>query len=281
MLDPRTRVGAVTLRVADSKKVADFYQRVIGLTRQEGTADQVRLGVDGRALVILRQLPGGRFQRPSPGLYHLALRVPGRTDLAHWLRHYVDHDAPYWQGASDHGVSEALYLSDPEGNGIEIYRDRPNEQWPRDSDGKVQLFTRHLDLQALLSDSPAHDWTQMPSGAEMGHIHLRVAEIESARRFYVDLLGFNLMAELPGSALFVAAGGYHHHLGLNTWESLGAAPAPEDVYGLDAYEIVLPGVQVRDELVSRLAEENVPVETDNGLPRIRDPFGNVAILSVA
>ena len=178
-------------------------------------------------------------------------------------------------GASDHLVSEALYLSDPEGNGIELYRDRPREEWPRAGEG-IQMATIPLDLDDLLSEDAAST-PAMPSGTTLGHVHLQVSDLDGAEPFWVDALGFELMARLPPHAAFVAAGGYHHHVGLNTWAGIGAPPPPEGARGLDRFEVILPSDGELDAAAERLARVAEVERTEDGV-LARDPSGNAVLL---
>jgi catechol 2,3-dioxygenase len=272
MIDPKTTMGAVTLKVKNLDQVAAFYRDVIGLQLLEQTAASATLGTSLRPLVHLQHLPGGQFPRRSTGLYHMALRVPTRQDLANWFKHYTMMESPHWQGSADHGVSNALYLSDPEGNGIEIYWDLPQTAWPRTNDGSLTMYTRALDLRALLGEAEDKRWLAMPSQTGMGHVHLKVASIPTAKDFYVDTLGFELMLDWSGSALFVSAGGYHHHLGLNIWESQQAPPVAAAAYGLAQFEILFATENAWQATVDQLKNANYTVEIQDSEGLIRDPF---------
>ena len=204
--------------------------------------------------------------------------MPDRVELARSLQRVA---AAGWRltGASDHLVSEALYLRDPEGNGIEIYRDRPRDQWNRDN-GELRMATLPLDLQGLLDELRDEDEATngMPVGTTMGHVHLQVADIPAAEGFYNGALGLDVMVRSYPGALFLAAGGYHHHLGLNTWQSQGAPPPPEGALGLDRYELVLPGEGDVDAAAERLGEGGDPVRVDEGV-LATDPSGNRVLLT--
>jgi len=266
------RLGAIRLRAADAERLARFYEQAIGLdVVQDGP--RTALGVDGRALVELEPDPDAP-PRPShtTGLFHLALLVPTRADLARALRRVV---AAGWRltGASDHLVSEALYLSDPEGNGIELYRDRPRDDWP-DAGGELRMDTLPLDLGSLLSeDDEAGDDAGMPPGTTLGHVHLQVADLAAAERFWVDALGLDVVVRGYPGALFVSAGGYHHHVGLNTWAGAGAPSPPDGALGLDRFEVVLPNAQAVSDAGGRLAAAG-PVELVDGGVLAADPSGN-------
>jgi catechol 2,3-dioxygenase len=248
-IDPRTRIGAVRLAVRDLDAVRGFYERSIGLRELEGSEAQVaRLGADGGpALVELESAPDAPPRPPgTTGLFHLAILVPSRSDLAAALRRVGDSD---WRftGASDHLVSEALYLNDPEGNGIEIYRDRPREEWDWVGD-QVRMATIPLDVQGVLSALDGADpGAPMPDPTRIGHVHLNVAELDGTEGFYgPEGLGLDVtVRDYPG-ALFMSAGGYHHHVGANTWAGDGAPPPPPGALGLRWFEIVSPGAEERD-----------------------------------
>jgi catechol 2,3-dioxygenase len=233
------RLGAVHLGVSDLDRSVAFYQDALGLRQQRREDPVAALGAGGDDLVVLHEEPGARPAGRHAGLYHFALLHPSRTELARAAQRLALTRTPI-DGASDHGVSEAIYLPDPDGNGIELYADRPREQWPPVQGGeRVAMFTRALDLQGLLAgvarDEPAR---HSDPGLRMGHVHLHVGDLEAARAFYVDVVGFQVMTSMP-SALFLAAGDYHHHLGANTWRGEGVGPAPAGTVGLREWTIVL------------------------------------------
>jgi catechol 2,3-dioxygenase len=281
MIPPDTSIGKVRLRVADLDDLTTFYERVIGLPAVERGGDVVRLGAVGGEPLI--ELLGAPDAPPAPsfstGLFHLAILVPDRAELARSLQRVAGAG---WRltGASDHLVSEALYLQDPEGNGIEIYRDRPREEWRRNGD-ELAMATLPLDLESILGelDPSERQADGMPGGTTMGHVHLQVADIPAAERFYNRALGLDVMVRSYPGALFLAAGGYHHHIGLNTWQSEGAPPPPEGSLGLDRYELVLPSAAERDSAADRLAEVGAdPQRLDEGVVA-SDPSGNRVLLT--
>jgi len=274
MIPPDTHIGRVRLRVADIDDLATFYERVIGLRAVERDADVARLGPDGGEPLI--ELVSAPDAPPAPsfstGLFHLAILVPDRAELARSLQRAASAG---WRltGASDHLVSEALYLRDPEGNGIEIYRDRPRDQWGHDG-GELRMATLPLDLQDVLgeldgAEGPANG---VPADTTIGHVHLQVADIPAAEGFYNGGLGLDVMVRSYPGALFLAAGGYHHHLGVNTWQSQGAPPPPEGALGLDRYEIVLPDEAAVDAAAEALGELGDPERVDEGV-LATDPSG--------
>lgn len=282
-----TRMGTVRLTVPDLGRSRAFYEESLGL-RGHPTADGgVALGVgvgDERALVELREDRAARQRDPrATGLFHLAVLLPSRLDLAQALRRLAESRWPL-DGASDHLVSEALYLSDPDGNGIEIYRDRPREDWNQGEIGP-EMATLALDLRGLADEleSATGPQPEAPALTTIGHVHLQVSELDEIERFYSGLLGFDVTVRGYPGALFVSAGGYHHHLGLNTWQSAGSsAPAPGSL-GLRSYEILLPGEDELERVTGRLADAGIRSEPDPELGGrlVRDPSGNAALLRVA
>ena len=280
MIDARTIIGAVTLNVANLERMVAFYREMVGLQVRAQSAHDATIGTASRALLHLNYLPNGRHQPYTCGLYHLALRVPSRTILANWFCHYIRCGSPNWQGASDHGVSEAIYFSDPEGNGIEIYRDCPRTRWQVVADGGITVYAHMLDLPALLRDGDASAWYGMVDETDIGHVHLKVADIKVAKHFYVDTLGFETTTEVAPSALFVAAGVYHHHIGLNTWHSRGAAPAPADARGLACFELMLPCESAQESIVNSLRKVDYHFERYTDRVHVRDPFGIAIVLRV-
>lgn len=279
-IDPRTAMGAVHLTVADLGRSRAFYEQALGLRATELDDGRLALGTgDGARLLELRGDSSAAPLDPrATGLFHFAVLVPSRLDLAFALARL---SAARWplSGASDHLVSEALYLNDPDGNGIEIYRDRPREEW-QEVDGQLQMATLALDLQGLadeLSDATELQ-THVPDGTRMGHVHLQVAELAEIESFYAGVLGFEVMVRGYPGALFVAAGGYHHHIGLNTWNSAGSAPPAPGAIGLDHYEILLPDAKELDAVLGRAREHGLPVQDTPHGPLLRDPSGNALVL---
>lgn len=279
-IHPAATIGAVHLTVQDLGRAVAFYQERLGLAVLERSSPGARLGAGGRELLVLTHQRAARVVRGTTGLYHFAILVPSRPALARALLHLGETGTPL-RGASDHLVSEALYLDDPEGNGIEIYRDRPRAEWPRE-DGGIRMATSPLDLDGLVAEAADGDGDGkgMPAGTVIGHVHLRVAEIAAAEAFYCDVLGFDLVTRYGESASFVSAGGYHHHVGFNTWQSRGAPPPPQDATGLRHFELRLPDDAARRALVERLGAASVAItETTEG-PLVRDPSMNGILLTM-
>jgi catechol 2,3-dioxygenase len=279
-LPPDTRVGAVHLSVADLDRSVEYYERAIGLGVRERAGDRAMLGAGGDDLLVLHESPGARPADGYSGLYHFALLVPERVDLAGWLAHSVRDRVPL-VGLSDHFVSEAIYLSDPDRHGIEIYWDRPREVW----EGQVgeRLTTMPLDTTSLLSeigDPMSARFDALPGGTVMGHVHLRVANVPEAVSFYRDTVGFGLMAALGGHAAFLSAGGYHHHLGANSWESAGRGQAPDGYAKLRQATIMLPDAGSVDRVAARIAAGGQEPVARNGGFAVRDPSGNPILFTV-
>lgn len=272
-LDAPVHIGTVSLRVRDLPGLTAFYRDAIGLSVISENERESALGAGGVPLVRLEA--GAQAPSSAAGLFHLALLLPSRADLANWLGHAASRRLPL-EGASDHLVSEALYLSDPEGNGIEIYRDRSRAEWPRGPGGEIKMATDRLDLDALLREADAGDYAGMPAGTVMGHIHLRVGDVAGAEAFYRDKLGFEVMVHYPGAA-FMATGGYHHHIAANIWHSRGAGPRRANEAGLSRFELV-----ARDDTAyAGLRERMLAAGGDEagGGPGIADPWGNRVELS--
>jgi len=270
-IDPNLRIGAVTLAVSDLPRAVGFYERVLGLRLLEREQRTARLGAEENAPVLTLV----ELERASPlpvaasGLYHVAWLLPSRAELAQTVRRIAAARWPL-EGAADHGVSEALYLSDPDGLGIEVYADRPRESWTRRADGAgVKMVSEPLDLEDLLAQAPAQVVSaRMAAGTTIGHVHLKVADVQRSEEFYRDALGFEEQARLP-SAAFVSAGGYHHHVGMNSWQSAGAPPAPASAPGLRAIDFELSAARELEQLRRRVsrhdAHAHVSDEPGNGL----------------
>jgi catechol 2,3-dioxygenase len=276
-----THTGAVHLTVASLERSLAFYRESIGLEVLAEADGRATLGAGAARLLELVEVPGAQPAPGRTGLFHFALLLPDRRSLALWVAHAV-RTRVRLAGASDHFVSEAIYLSDPDRHGIEIYADRPRELW----DGQVaeRMGTDPLDLDGLLGeldDPAAAVFDRQPGGTGMGHVHLQVSQVPPAVEFYRDLLGFGLMAEYGGQAAFLSAGGYHHHIGGNTWRSGGAGPPDPGAAALRRFEIVLPDAAERDRLVERVVASGQTVEEHADGPLLRDPSHNAFTLLTA
>jgi catechol 2,3-dioxygenase len=279
-IDPATSMGSVRLTVSDLARSQAFYEQAIGLRATEREDGTLALGVAGERPFI--ELHGDAsappLDRGATGLYHLAILVPSRRDLAFALARLAQAEWPL-DGASDHLVSEALYLSDPDGNGIEIYRDRPRAEW-RHVNGQLEMSTLPLDLRSILSEISGASSIEplAAAGTRIGHVHLQVADLDSSEAFYHGILGFDVMVRGYPGALFVSAGGYHHHLGLNTWHSRGAAPPPPGAIGLRSFEVLLPSAEALEGVLGRVRGANLQIESHPEGSLVRDPSGNGVLL---
>jgi catechol 2,3-dioxygenase len=294
-IEAATSLGAVSLTVSDLGRARAFYEQVLGLAPSSATLGDGPVALTdaggGPALVVLHEdRDAAPFDPRRSGLFHLAILVPSRIELARSLRRIADAGWPL-TGASDHLVSEALYLRDPDGNGIEIYRDRPRGQWPVDARGAIRMDTLRLDLSGLLreldSDADLDPTKAVMAGTRIGHVHLQVSELDAAERFYCAVLGFDVAVRTYSGALFVAAGGYHHHIGLNTWQTLGAPPVSPGGVGLRSFEVVLPDGAALTRVLDRVSAAGIEVQRPDadaaaldppasGL--VRDPFGIAVVL---
>lgn len=269
-------VGTVFLRVADQARMTAFYEDAIGLRVHRTEGDTVYLGAGGPDLLALIARPGAPRATRVAGLYHVAFLVPTRRDLGRILHHFIATGTPL-QGGADHHVSEAVYLADPEGNGIEIYRDRPRADWL--INGRTHITTEALDFAGILGTAQGDDapWEGLPAGTIVGHIHLRVASIAQTEHFYTQLLGLEIILSMNGmGATFLAYDGYHHHIGANIWAS--RLPAPDDVLGLDHFILHLPQPRLSAAL-ARLNEAGIAVEQTPAGHRLMDPARNIIVLN--
>jgi catechol 2,3-dioxygenase len=275
------KIGAVSLTVSDLSRSVDYYQEQIGLTLQQRSKGSATLGAGETPLVKLHQQPKATRRNGVTGLYHFALLLPSRLELAKALSHFVRAQTPI-SGAADHLVSEALYLNDPDGHGIEIYRDRPREDWYND-DGILVGDTIPLNIDAVIGELNGSKpvFEGLPTDTVMGHIHLHVSSLSDADLFYLGMIGFNkphsTFNHIP-AASFVSAGGYHHHLGLNTWAGEGAPPPADNAIRLLNYEILFPDQSSLDTVLLRLEAGHIEaLESDQGW-LVRDPSQNGILL---
>lgn len=282
-IDPETRVGLLSLRVADLDRSLAFYTEGFGFTLLQREGSRATLGAGGVPILLLTEEAGSRpfphDQYGYTGLYHFAILVPTRPDLGRWLAHWLETGHPL-PGMGDHLVSEALYITDPDGNGIEIYRDRPRDTW-KWVNGRVQMATDPVDIRSMLDEAQnaGQPWTGLPAGTRLGHLHLQVGDINQAVDFYHGVLGFDIVAQMP-TALFVSAGGYHHHIGMNIWHSRGADPTPKDMAGLRYFTIDFAGEPARAQMLSRLAEAGVPFTKVGADIVLQDPWHTTIVLQV-
>lgn len=272
--DPSTFVNQVHILVKDLERSLLFYQELIGFKLLEHTGKKAILTADGKSpLVTIEQPENVLTKEPrTTGLYHFALLLPQRSDLAKAMSHLINTGYPL-QGASDHRVSEAIYLADPDGNGIEIYADRPAHSWIKE-DGQILMTTERLDIEDLLQETKGEPWNGLPEHTIMGHIHLHVSDLQKAEDFYCKGLGFDVVNRYGEQATFISTGGYHHHIGMNTWNGVGAkAPAANSV-GMKWFSLVFPNDDARNEAVTKLQTLGALVQEEEGILITKDPSGN-------
>ena len=278
-LPPETTLGRVAFKVRDLSAMVTFYTSVLGMDVIERRDGAALLGAGDVGLLQLTQVANAVSPvENNTGLYHAAFLLPSRPDLARFVRHMAENNVRF--GYSDHTVSEAFYLSDVEGNGLEVYRDRPRSEW-KWQNGQVAMANAEIDFNSFFAEI-ANDpiWRGMRAGSRLGHMHLKIGDVAKASAFYHTLFDFDVVANM-GSALFVSAGGYHHHLGLNIWHSRNGRPAPANATGLDFFEVVLPSAEARATLVARLRDAGTPLSELNGAPVAHDPWDNRLVLHVA
>ena len=275
MSDPQ--LGPVALTVSDLDRSVAWWGRLVGLRAAPGGEGVAELSAGGGPLVVLHEEPGARPARGHPGLFHVALLVPGRGDLGRWLARARDAGDEL-TGASDHGVSVALDLRDPDQHGLELYWDRPREEWPISGE-VVEMRSDPLDLVDLLG-AATEGPPGLPAGTRVGHVHLCVPEVEPAERFYAEGLELRRTARIGDQATFLAWDGYHHHVGANVWESRGAPPPPPGSAALRDATLRYPSAGARDAAAARAEALGSVPEPDGDDVLVRDPSGNRLRLAV-
>lgn len=274
-LNPETSLGIVKLKVSNIEDSIAFYERVIGLKTTRRTTVTASLSANGNdTLLELEQIntPYTGSHRGHTGLYHFALLVPSRKALGNILKHLIHSKIAI--GQADHLVSEALYISDPDHNGIEIYRDRPRSEWNYDQNDQVRMASDPIDWEGILAEAEQVPFQGLDEGTVMGHIHLHVSDLDKAYQYYCKLLGFSLESDWSANgALFVGAGRYHHHIGLNIWNGRGGKPLPEHATGIDYYTIRLANPDELATVVERLRNGGYAVQPNEAGYITKDPFG--------
>jgi catechol 2,3-dioxygenase len=270
-------IGAVYLNVEKLDRSIRFYENTIGFEthRLEGQTVYLRARSGDTDLLVLTEQPNGKPSSGGTGLYHFAILVPSRADLGRTLRHLAETHTPL-DGLSDHHVSEAIYLPDPDGNGIEIYRDRPRDEWPF-THGQLEMGTVAMDTDGVLSAGQGAAWAGLPKATLIGHMHLHVSNIPAAERFYREVLGFDLMQHFGPMASFLSFEGYHHHLGINRWKRGEPTPIREDTLGLRWFTL---HVRDMDATRAEIDASGVPYVTREDGILVRDPVGNGVLLLV-
>lgn len=268
---PNIYASEVNIKVKDLDYALTFYQNIMGFKVLKKTDRKAVLTTDGKTPLVTLEQPENVIPKEErmSGLYHFAILLPSRADLSVFLRHFLGTGYPL--GAADHYVSEALYITDPDGNGIEVYRDRPSSEWTW-KNGLVDMATVELDGNSILAESDA-EWTDLPPGTIMGHIHLHVGDLQKAEEYYTKGLGFNIVSHYP-QAVFLSTGGYHHHIAINTWQGVGAAIPPKNSVGLNWYTLVFPDDAVRESAIERLKQLGASVEKEADYYVTSDPSGN-------
>jgi len=268
---PSIYVGEVNIKVKNLDNAVIFYQNIMGFQVLEQTEGKAVLTTDGKTPLLTLEQPADVIPKEGKmsGLYHFAILLPSRADLSVFLRHLLQTGYPL--GAADHYVSEALYLNDPDGNGIEVYRDRPSTEWTW-KNNLVEMATEQLDAEGILAESDA-EWNGLPSGTVMGHIHLHVGDLQKAEEFYTKGLGFNVVSYYPQAA-FLSTGGYHHHIAINTWQGVGAPKPPKNSVGLNWYTLVFPNETERENVIKQLKQLGAPVKKETDFYVTSDPSGN-------
>lgn len=275
------QLGAVTLNVNNLETQGKFYEEIIGLDIIEESSQKISLGIKETGEILLNLLPlePKKNRLRETGLYHVAFLLPTRAALGGILRHLLEIKTPLG-GAADHGYSEALYLNDPEGNGIEIYWDKPRDVWNVQPNGKIPGITIEMDAQGVL-DTSVGSLSKMPEGTKVGHVHLTGVDFEKNVSFYQDILGFSLTDDLGGHARFFGMDGYHHQIGVNNWLGEGIPTREENSLGINQYEIIWESALDFIEVKEKLAKKNYPIElkSDNVF-KIVDPNGIIVYMEL-
>ncbi|MEL3972521.1 VOC family protein [Rossellomorea oryzaecorticis] len=277
---PNTHIDQVTIKVQDIQRSTKFYQEIIGFKVLDQSQNQAHLTADGQTplLTIVQPENVTPKQPRTTGLYHFAILLPERADLGRILHHFAQLNIPL--GSSDHLVSEALYLNDPDGNGIEVYSDKPSADWTWNG-GQVEMAVDPIDARAILAEGEGEPWTGLPSKTVMGHLHLHAADLDETADFYTKGLGFEVVSSLGNQALFLSTGRYHHHIGLNTWNGTGAPKPAESSAGLKSFNVCFPSQEEKDAATNRLKTLGHQVNIDqDGSISTEDPSGNKLYLTV-
>ena len=274
-----TFVESLELKILNMERSLAFYENIIGFKVLERVENRAILTADGKTPLITLVQPENVIPKEAhkTGLYHFALLLPTRADLGSFLQHVIKINYPL--GASDHHVSEALYLQDVDGNGIEIYADRPESSWIWQAK-EVHMVTEPLKAEEVLAAGADKQWSGLPADTVMGHIHLHVGNLEQAEEFYCKGLGFDVVTRYGGQASFISADGYHHHIGLNIWNGRNIPPASKGSVGLRLFTIHYPNDELRSEVISRLKEMDIVVREEKDGFVATDPFGLTIRLSV-
>lgn len=263
---PNKYVSHVQLKVSNLQNSLEYYTTIIGFDVLEQTNTTAVLTFDGSTSVLsLEEIPNALpLKGGQTGLYHFALLLPTRKDLGNFIQHIMQQNARV--GAGDHHVSEAFYLNDPDGNGIEVYADRPEQNWIWNNDSTIYMTTEQVDVRSVLAEADG-TWSGLPTGTVMGHIHLSVANLNETENFYTKALGYEVVTRYGNQASFISTGKYHHHIGMNTWNSLGGIATPENGIGLKSFTIVLNNEMEADKIKENLSNIGATVEQFQDAPK--------------
>jgi catechol 2,3-dioxygenase len=274
-LSPKLELGEVKIKVSNLTRSIAFYQEVVGLKVLNEDKETADLTVDGKHVLLkLEEVKGAQVmpRRSAAGLYHFAILVPNREALGLSLRNLIQSGIHI--GQADHIVSEALYIADPDNNGIEIYTDRPRETWRRDENGDYIMASNPIDWDGLLVAAGDKAWAGLPSDTVMGHVHFHVKNLEKSREFYCGILGFDIAVNASRmGALFISAGGYHHHIGLNIWAGEDVSSPPSNATGLVYATLVFPSYSEFESALEQIQRAGIPITKDNKAWFVTDPSG--------
>lgn len=273
-------VNELALKVVDIERALKFYTKIMGFSIMKREEKKAVLTADGFNPILTLIEPEDILPKvpKRTGLYHIAILLPSRYHLGLFLKNIQDEWYPI-TGGSNHGVSEAVYLDDPDGNGIEVYRDVASSEWNRDED-RINMVTQPLDYHKIIGEAGENKWGKAPLDTIIGHIHLHVGDLEEAKKFYIDGLGFDLTMEAGSSAIFLSSGGYHHHIGLNIWNGRNAEPPPDNSVGMKYYTMVFPSIEIRQEKIDKLMEFGYHVVREDNHIYTKDPSSNLIKLVV-
>lgn len=276
---PNIFVNQIRLKVADIERSIEFYTKIMGFNILNREGKEVILTADRINPIITIVEPENVVPKlpRRTGLYHFALLLPSRFHLGLFLEHIREEGYPII-GGSNHGVSEAIYLEDPDENGIEVYRDIDSREWKRNGN-QINMVTDPLDYNGIVAETGGEKWDGIPKETIIGHIHLHVGDLDEAKRFYCDGLGFDLVMKMANSALFISSVGYHHHIGLNIWNGRNAEPLPDNSVGMKYFTIIFPDVDTRKNTINNLRDLDYDVIEDNDI-FVRDPSNNLIKLIV-
>ncbi|NLJ99438.1 MAG: VOC family protein [Tissierellia bacterium] len=273
-------IREIRLKVLDIERSMEFYTKIMGLKILESKKKEIRFTADGINPILTIIKPSDVVPKipRRTGLYHFALLLPSRKDLGLFLNHIKGNDYPII-GGSNHGVSEAVYLQDPDDNGIEVYVDTDSNLW-KGKDNQIVMATDPLDFNSVIDEAGEARWTEIPKNTIIGHIHLHVGDLEKAKNFYCDGLGFDLVMKMSNSALFLSSGGYHHHIGLNIWNGINAPALPDNSAGLEYYTLVFPDGLTRENSITNLKQMGYDIFEKDSHVFTKDPSNNLIELTV-